>query len=178
MTNLRFTTTKAVVGMYMSQMVLQQQLAEAQQQLVAAQQKIIALQQQVLDMTPKNVPDEEIIWHIHAKGILSSQAANSDNPDEVRRFRDWNVQFAKKHIKPYVNPAVFNECLNQMTRGLAERIADLTSERDIQTLVNPPIQQKNTTKSERDGQTLIKPSKRRKKTTKSDIIQLPLIKDA
>ena len=177
MKNLRFTTTQAVIGMYMSQMVLQEQLAEAQQQLVEAQQKIIALQQQVLDMTPKNVPDEEVMWHIHSKGISSAQAANSDNPDEVRRFRDWNVQFAKKHIKPYVNPAVFSECLNQMTRGLAERIAELTTERDMQTLANPPKQPK-TPKSERNMQTLIKPPKRRKKTSKSDIIQLPLIKDA
>lgn len=157
MKTLRFMTTKALLAMDMHQMTVQQQLAEAQQQLVEAQQKIIALQQQVLDMSPKNVPDEEVMWHIHSKGILSSQAANSDNLDEVRRFRDWNVKFAKKHIKPYVNPTVYSECLNQMTRGLAERIGDLTSERDMQALSKPPKQ---------------------KKAAKSDILQLPLIKDA
>jgi hypothetical protein len=158
MKNLRWMTTQAVLALYINQMVLQQQLADAQQQLVEAQQKIIALQQQVLDMTPKNAPDEDIHWHIYSKGVMSSQAANSDNLDEVRRFRDWNVQFAKKYIKPYVNPTVFSECLNQMTRGLAERIADLTSDHEMQALIKPP--------------------KRKKKSTKSDILQLPLIKDA
>lgn len=152
MKNLHFITTKAVLSMYASQMALQQQLVEAQQ-------KIIALQQQVLDMTPKNAPDDELHWHIHSKGILSSEAANSDDLELVQRFSDWIDTFARKYIKPYVNPTVYGECHNQMNRGLAQRLAELTTKRDmqkIQAMLNPP-----------------KP----KKTTKPDILQLPLIKE-
>lgn len=159
MKNLHFITTKAVLGLYMNQIALQQQLAEAQRQLVEAQQKIIALQQQVIDMTPKNAPDEDIKWHIYSRGVMSSEAANSDDLEQVQRFSEWITDFAKKHIKPYVNPAVYGECHNQMTRGLAERLAELTTARDMQ-----KIQARLT-------------SPKSKKTTKPDILQLPLIKE-
>lgn len=99
-----------------------------QQQLIEAQQQIIALQKRLDDMTPKNVPDEEVHWHIKSGGIGSNEAAKSSDLSLVREFRDWNVDFAKKYIKPYVNPKIYAECLHQMTRDLAEHIAELETE--------------------------------------------------
>src|SRR5687767_13121860 len=92
-----------------------------QQQLIEAQRKIIELQERIDAMTPKNPPDEEVFWHI-ASNTMSDEAANSDDVAVVRKFRQWHVDFAKKHLKPYVSPKVYGECLNQMTRGLSERI--------------------------------------------------------
>lgn len=102
-----------------------------QQQLIEAQQKIIELHNRIDKMTPKHASDDEIIWHVASNGMMSDEAANSDDLATVKRFRDWNVSFAKKHIKPYVNPTVYGECLNQMTRGLATRIAELESKEDV-----------------------------------------------
>lgn len=107
------------------------QVLDLQQQLIDAQQKIIELQQRIDDMTPKNPKDEEIFWHLVSNGISSKEAANSRDIDVVIRFQGWNVEFAKKHIKPYVNPKVFAEVLNQMTRGLPERIADLQTKQEL-----------------------------------------------
>ena len=98
--------------------------SELQKQLIEAQQKIIELQQTIQNMTPKNPPDEEVFWHI-ASGMMSDEAANSENLATVRRFQQWNVVFAKKYVKPYVSPLVFGECLNQMTRGLSKQIGKL-----------------------------------------------------
>lgn len=105
-------------------MNLQQQLIEAQSELASAQKQVIALQKKIDKMTPKNIPDAEIFWYM-ASGMYSNDAAQSDDPAVVKRLLDWNTAFAKKHIKPYVNPKVFGECLNQMTRGLTERLSEL-----------------------------------------------------
>lgn len=114
--------------------LLLQQIA-LQKQLIEAQQKIIALQEQVDRLTPKNAPDEEIHWHIASEGVSSVDAAASDDLQTVKRFRDWNVSFAKKFIKPYVNPKVYGECLNQMTRGLSTRIAELETRQQRQKVI-------------------------------------------
>ena len=95
-----------------------------QQQLVEAQRKVIELQARIDAMTPKNAPWSEILWHV-ASGMYSLDAATSNDLATVIRFRDWLNEFAKAHIKPYVNPTVFGECLTQMTRGLSDQIAKL-----------------------------------------------------
>ena len=97
--------------------------------------------------------------------MLSKEAARSDNLETVLRFRDWNIEFAKKYIKPYVNPKVYSECLNQMTRGLSERIAQLKTEREIAAAASP------------------RPSRSQKQTSADEpaekrVIQLSLIQDA
>lgn len=96
-----------------------------QQQLIEAQQKIIELQKRLDDLTPKNVPDEDVFWHIASGGVMSEEAATSEDLALVLKFKKWNETFAEKHIKPYVNPLVYGECLNQMTRGLNARITEL-----------------------------------------------------
>lgn len=103
---------------------LKRQIA-LQQQLIDAQQKIIELQQELSEKTPANPDDNDVFWHIASGGIMSQEAATSDDLAVVRQFQQWNIDFAKKYIKPYVNPKVFSECLNQMTRGLNERIAEI-----------------------------------------------------
>ncbi|NDJ62278.1 MAG: hypothetical protein GYB67_14215 [Chloroflexi bacterium] len=112
-------------NMLMGQLMMQQQLITMQQQLINSQQQVIELQRRIDAMTPKNAPDEELLWHLASGGIMSSEAANSLDPALVRKFQDWLVHFAEKHIKPYVNQKVYMECLSQMTRGLPERIAKL-----------------------------------------------------
>ncbi len=104
-----------------------------QQQIIDLQRQVIELQQRIEKMTPANPPDEEVFWHVSSDGMLSDEAANSDDLATVRRFQKWNIEFAKKHIKPYVNSKVYGECLNQMTRGLPERIAKLETDKQTNT---------------------------------------------
>ena len=89
-----------------------------QQQLLEAQQTIIELQRRIDKMTPKVLPDEDVFWHLASGGVMSDEASNSDDVAVVRKFKQWNMDFARKNIKPYVNPQVYSECVNQMTRGL------------------------------------------------------------
>lgn len=96
-----------------------------QQQLIEAQQKVIELQQRIDSITPKAIVEKDEFWHIVSGGVMSEDAANSDDLETVKRFKTWNVKFAEKNIKPYVNPQVYNETLNQMTRGLPTRISQL-----------------------------------------------------
>lgn len=118
--NLHYITTAVLLQWFIERIALQQELIEAQQ-------KVIALQQRIDGMTPKNAPDEEILWHIASDGIMSKEAAQSSDVKVVKKFLKFNQDMAKKHIKPYVNPKVYMECLQQMTRGLPERIAELES---------------------------------------------------
>jgi hypothetical protein len=115
------TMTKAEMQ---KQIELQAQVIQKQQELIKAQQEIIELQKRVDAMTPKVVADEEIFWHTHS-GMPSLEAANSDDIEVVSKYHQWLTEFAQKHLKPYVNPKVFGEALNQMTRGLTQRIVDL-----------------------------------------------------
>jgi hypothetical protein len=102
-----------------------------QQELIEAQQQIIELQKKIDKLTPKNPSDKQTYWHI-SSGMLSDEAANSDDIVTVRKFQKWNINFAKKYIKPYVSPKVFAECLNQMTRGLPERIGELETKKALE----------------------------------------------
>jgi len=97
-----------------------------QQQLIEAQREIIELRERIDDMTPETPADDEI-WHIKS-GMMSSDAAESDDLETVEEFQKWNIEFARKHIKPYVNPKTYGEALNQMTRGLPQRVALLRCE--------------------------------------------------
>lgn len=118
MSKIIFMNPKSVLSMVVYQSSLQQQVMDLQQQ-------VIELQQRVDQLTPKDPPDEEAFWHLNADGLLSSEAAASDDVSVVRRFLRWNTDFAKKYIKPHVSHKVYGETLNQMTRGLNERIAEL-----------------------------------------------------
>lgn len=118
MSEIILLNAKTMALMLIAQLTLQQQLIEAQQE-------IINLQKRLSEMTPKTPPDKEAFWHIASGGIMSDEAATSDDPALVQRFKNWNVNFAAQYIKPYVDPKVYSECLNQMTRGLPNHIAEL-----------------------------------------------------
>lgn len=126
-----YMTTTAMFAMLFQQMALQQQLIEAQQQLadtrkevVKAQRQTIALQKKLDKRTPKTPDDEEVFWHL-AGGMMSLDAANSNDLATLRKFEAWLVDFGRAQIKPYVHHKAYTECSNQMTRGLTERIAEL-----------------------------------------------------
>ncbi|MEP7290063.1 MAG: hypothetical protein ABI947_30310 [Chloroflexota bacterium] len=110
---------------------VQQQLIQTQQDLLKAQKQIISLQKQLNKQTPKNPRDKDIFWHLASDGLLSTEAANSGDLITLKQFYEWNVNFAKKYIRPYVNPKVYGECLNQMTRGLAARISALETQAEL-----------------------------------------------
>lgn len=107
----------------------QDQIVHLQQLLIEAQAKIIALQETVQAMTPPRVNEQDVFWHL-VSGVMSEQAAASDDLDLVRRFKDWNIRFAQTYLKPYVDPRIYSETLNQMTRGLSSHIAQLQTDRD------------------------------------------------
>src|SRR5262249_44336392 len=118
-------------ALMLHQAVLQQQVIESQQQLIAAQKQVIALQKKLQKKTPKNPRDAQVYWHIASGGIMSTEAANSKDLATVRKFQEWNENFAEKFVKPYVSPKVYAECVNQMTRGLPERIAGLETQKEL-----------------------------------------------
>lgn len=107
---------------------LQMQLINAQQSLIDSQQQVIALKDRIEAMTPITPDDEDAFWHIHAD-MSSSETARSTDLATVRRFQTWLIHFAEQHLRPYVNPKVYGETLNQMTRGLPEHIAELETQR-------------------------------------------------
>lgn len=121
MKQLYYLSPKALFAIAFYYLVLQEQLIEAQQE-------VIDLQKQVDEMRPKEPADNEVFWHIASDGIMSHEAATSDDLALVKKFRDWNIEFAKKYIKPHVSQKVYGECLNQMTRGLSEQIAKLETD--------------------------------------------------
>ncbi len=117
-------------------LALQKKLIETQQELLKAQKEIISLQKKLNRTTPRNPKDKDVFWHLVSDGLLSTDAANSDDPMTLRQFYEWNVNFAKKHIRPYVSPKVYGECLNQMTRGLGDRIAALETQNELRSRGN------------------------------------------
>jgi hypothetical protein len=118
MRNVQFITTQMLINLLLQQMVLMQKLSEAQE-------KIIHLQDYIADKTPETPADEDVFWHVYSKGIMSTEAAESSDVALLRRFLAWNLNFAEKYLQPYVDPLVYSEAVNQMTRGLPERIAEL-----------------------------------------------------
>lgn len=102
----------------------QQEALEAQRQLNDAQNRIIELQNRISEMTPKNPADQELSWY-SVSGTFATEVAKSNDIEELQAFREWIFQLAEKHVKPYVNAKVYREVVNQMTRGLAERISTL-----------------------------------------------------
>ena len=130
MSDLRLVTSNMLLAMMMQQTLLQAQLIEAQQQ-------IIELQNQLSEKQPITPKDEEAFWHVAANGLLSTEAAESNDVVTVKKFLDWNVDLAEKHVKPYVNPKVYGEVVNQMTRGLPERIAHLQTRRETHEKKSP-----------------------------------------
>lgn len=131
MNNLHYMTSKTLVSWMLNQLTLQQQLVDTQAELLAAQKQIIALQKRIDKMTPKNAPDKEVLWHVHS-GMFSKEAAGSDDLETVEGFLKWINGFSRKHLRPYIDPKVYMECLGQMTRGLPERIAELKTRQDIE----------------------------------------------
>ncbi len=124
MSNLNYISKNALMRIFLYQMTLQAQLLEAQQE-------IIDLQKQLLALKPDTPDDKEVFWHVKSNGQLSIDAAESDRLEVVQAFLDWNISLANEHVKPYVNPKVYGEVLNQMTRGLPEKISDLKTEKEI-----------------------------------------------
>lgn len=94
-----------------------------QEELLEARAEIIALHKRIEAMTPITPPDE-VLWHIQT-GMLSEEAAESDDAVLVRKFLNWNNDFARTYLKPYLNPKVYMETLGQMARGLPQRVAAL-----------------------------------------------------
>lgn len=162
MMKLNYITTQALLKILLNQAVLQEQLYEAQQRVIELQERLNEAQQEVINLhkrvnasTPPTPRDGDVFWHIASNGVLSVEAAASDDLAQVTEFLEWNLRFAEVHIKPYVNPLVFSETVNQMTRGLPERIAELETRQYIQ--------KKAAAKT------------RRSRKKQSDIIQLPLL---
>lgn len=123
MSGLYDATNKALMVMLLKQMALQMQVIELQQQ-------VIELQQRIDEMTPKAVPSDAL-WHIKT-GTQSPDVSKITDLALLEKFRDWNYEFGERHIKPYVNPKAYMECLHQMTRGIPLRIAELQM-RDYET---------------------------------------------
>lgn len=144
MTNTYVVNTKMLLAVYMQQMTLQMQLIEAQNEIIELQSK--------LDETKPETPkDEEVFWHISSKGILSKEVTNSQDLKLVEKFLEWNYKLAENHVKPYINPKVYTEVVNQMTRGLSEQVATLKTQKEVEVK-----------------------AKKEKKKNKENIIQLPL----
>lgn len=146
MTNLMYMKPEVLFAWLFYQSMLQQQLMNMQQQVIDMQQKVIELQQQIDDMRPKPISEQEVFWHLVSNGVMSEDAANSDDIRLVRKFYDWNMDFAKKHIKPYVNPQVYSEALNQMTRGLPARMARLETKSSKRTVERDQAEPEKTPK--------------------------------
>ena len=96
----------------------------AQCKLIETQQKVIELQEQVRAMTP-TLPDEDVQWHTYSGGLISEESAKSKDPEMVREFYNWILAFGKKYVQPFVSPKVYMEVMNQMTRGLTGRLAEI-----------------------------------------------------
>ena len=125
--------TRMMLGVVMNQLILQQELIEAQRQLAAAQREVLRLERALKKKSPKNPPDKQTFWHL-ASGMFSTEAANSDDLKTVEQFSQWLELFARKNIKPYVNPKVYGECLNQMRRGIPERLAELETREEFRAM--------------------------------------------
>lgn len=104
-------------------------ISENQQQkaFIEMQREIIRLQQKVQELTPPQPNIEDVSFHLQT-GTLSEEAANSADLREVEGYLCWVMSFAAKYVKPYVNQRVYQEVTTHMTRGLAERIAELETE--------------------------------------------------
>src|SRR5258708_30857945 len=84
----------------------QKQLIDTQQELVESQKREIRLHKKLERKAPINPRDENAFWHISSGGMMSLEAANSKDLATVRKFEEWNIQFAEKYVKPYVSPKV------------------------------------------------------------------------
>lgn len=122
MANIHYITTGVLLKWMRTQLAMQVEM-------VRLQEEVIALQKRIDEMTPKMVDSKDVLWHV-ATGTQAKDAAASEDPAVVERLLKWNEAFAVKHIKPYVNPKVFMECLHQMTRGLPERVVHLKEKRE------------------------------------------------
>lgn len=127
MNNIIYMKPEALIGLLFAYTVMQEEM-------INSQKKVIELQQRIDSITPKPIVEKDEFWHIASGGVLSEEAAKSEDLAIVKKFKDWNVSFAQKNLKPYLNPQVYSETLNQMTRGLPARIAELESIAEIEQL--------------------------------------------
>jgi hypothetical protein len=125
MTDAYLIPTKMLLALYTQQMTLQAQLIDAQREIIALQEKII-------QSKPETPPDDEVFWHLASDGVLSTEAAQSDDVDVVKKLMEWNYSLAEKHVKPHVDPKVYIEVVNQMTRGLSNRVSALQTTQEAQ----------------------------------------------
>lgn len=130
MKDMYYLSGTTIMTMLLQQIACQQQLIEAQQQIIESQRENAKIQRKLDKMKPSTPKDKDIFWHLVSDGLSSHEAATCDDLITVLQFDEWINKFGAKHIKPYVNPKVYNECLNQMSRGLPQRIAQLRTQKE------------------------------------------------
>lgn len=96
-----------------------------------ALERLVQAYKQLEAVKPVIPADKDCFWHV-ATGTLSIDAANSDDLELLLTFQRWLNDFAYTYIKPYVASNVYAEILNQMSRGLPERIALLKTQKEIE----------------------------------------------
>jgi tRNA nucleotidyltransferase/poly(A) polymerase len=121
-----------LVGLLISQNQQMKQILELQQQLIAAQQETLALQKKLAHLSPPT-PEEDAHWHLVSGGVMSEEAARSNDLEMVTTFYEWLLRFGKKYVQPYVHPKVYGEIINQMTRGVTSHMAALQVEAETKT---------------------------------------------
>lgn len=107
-----------LLGLLLSQNIMQQQLIEVQQEN-------IKLRKQIDEQTPKTPPVEEIRWHMASKGESIEDTLTSTDIETIRTFYEWLIQFGNKHLKPYLNYRVYSEVMNLLTHAATQRLAEL-----------------------------------------------------
>ncbi|MDX1991951.1 MAG: hypothetical protein SF029_06165 [bacterium] len=118
-----------LVGLLISQNQQMKHVVELQRQLIAAQQEALAQQKKLAHLTPPT-PEEDAHWHLVSGGVMSEDAAKSNDLETVTTFYQWLLAFGKKYVQPYVHPKVYGEIINQMTRGVTSHMAALQVEAD------------------------------------------------
>ncbi len=134
MKDMHYISSAGMVTILLQQLAMQQQLIETQQKLIEVQKQNAALERKINSLTPKTPKDASVFWHLNSDGVSSEEAARSNDLITVTQFYEWVRNFGKKYIRPYVNPKVYTECMNQMTRGLAHHMTVL----EVTQMISPP----------------------------------------
>jgi hypothetical protein len=103
---------------------------EVQEQLIKAQQEIIHLKNSIENQRP-SAPGDDGLWHKVSGGITTDTVFLSNDAALLRKFNEWIFTFGEKYIRPYVHHQVYAELIAHMTRGLAQRRAELEVLEDL-----------------------------------------------
>lgn len=120
-----------------------------QQHLIDAQQQIIELYQRLEERIPAE-PKDDVSFHLIAReGMSSEDVFAGDNLEDLRQLREWIFQFGEKYVKPYVHLRVYGEIVGHMSRGLAQKLAELEVQHELGLFPpEPPAAKKATKKIE------------------------------